>query len=392
MSSTGARTQRPARRKPLIAWVAPLAAAALAVGGGVLANNTASAQPPLPKKTPQQLLTAVAGAHVPGLSGTVSETANLGLPSLPTGGQGGPTSSSNFSDLLSGTHTLNVWSSGTDKSRIALLGTYGESDLIRNGNQAWLWSSKDKTAVHTRFNTAVPQSRRQGELPGAAGTPQQMAEQALKAIDPSTTTSVSRNVTVAGRPAYELVLTPKDSRSLVDNVTIAVDARTSVPLRVQVTADGQTKPAISVGFTKVNFSVPAAGTFNFTPPKGTKVTQHTVTAGSKADRTRARKQARQAASDTTTVGKGWTSVVISKQGAKSMTSGLPGTPGGRPGDRSGNQAGGSSQMLQALPRVSGSWGSGRLLRSALFTAVITNDGRVAVGAVRPQLVYDALQK
>ena len=375
MSSTGAENKGRPRRKPLLAWIAPLAAAALAVGGGVLADTTASAEPPLPKKTPQQLLTAVAGAEVPGLSGTVTETANLGLPSLPTGDQG-PTSSSNFSDLISGTHTLKVWTSGTDKSRIAMLGTYGESDLIRNGKQAWLWSSKDKKAVHTKYVGVTPDWRRQGEPPAGASTPQEMARQVLQAIDPSTTTSVARNVTVAGRSAYQLVLTPKDSRSLVDTVTIAVDAKTSVPLQVQVTADGQSKPAISVGFTHVDFSVPDAKTFVFDPPQGTTVTEHTVTAPDKRDRADARKRAHTQADRTKTVGTGWTTVVISRSDLKS---GMKSGPG-------------NDRMLQALPRVSGSWGSGRLLSGSLFSAVITDDGRVAVGAVRPQLLYSALQK
>lgn len=371
----------------MAAWVAPVAAAALAVGGGLLANNTASAEPPLPKKTAQQLLTAVAGANVPGLSGTVTETANLGLPSLPTSGEG-PSSSSDFSDLTSGTHTLNVWTSGTDKSRVAMLGTYGESDLIRNGNQSWLWSSKDKQAVHTQFTGSVPNSMRPGDATNAQ-TPQQLAEQALKAVDPTTTVSVSRNVTIAGRSAYELVLAPKDDRSLVNTVTIAIDAQTSIPLQVAVTADGQTKPALSAGFTKINFSVPDASTFTFNPPAGTKVTQHTVTAPSKGDRAQAKKRADDAASKTTTVGKGWTTVVITKADASSMfgqagPSGKSG-PAGRVDDRNG-------QLLQSLPRVSGSWGSGRLLSGALFSAVITDDGRIAVGAVRPGLLYSALQK
>jgi hypothetical protein len=61
--------------------------------------------------------------------------------------------------------------------------------------------------------------------------------------------------------------------------------------------------------------------------------------------------------------------------------------------KSGMKSGpGNDRMLQALPRVSGSWGSGRLLSGSLFSAVITDDGRVAVGAVRPQLLYSALQK
>lgn len=373
-------TPRTRRRRRTLAWVAPVAAAALAVGGGLLANNTASAQPPLPKKTAQQLLTDVAGANVPGLSGTVTETANLGLPSLPTSDQG-PTSSSDFSDLVSGTHTMNVWTSGTDKSRVSLMGTYGESDLIRNGNQTWLWSSKDKQAVHSTFAGKVPTQ----QAPEAQ-TPQQLAEQALKAVDPTTAVSVARNVTIAGRSAYELVLTPKDSRSLVNTVTIAIDSKTSVPLQVAVTADGQTKPSLSAGFTKINFAVPDASVFAFNPPAGTKVTQHTVTAPSKSDKAQAKKQADKAASDTTMVGKGWTSVVIMKAD-KSTFGKQPGKSGptGRVDD-------GNSQLLQSLPRVSGSWGSGRLLSGTLFSAVITNDGRVAVGAVRPELLYSALQK
>jgi hypothetical protein len=47
-------------------------------------------------------------------------------------------------------------------------------------------------------------------------------------------------------------------------------------------------------------------------------------------------------------------------------------------------------MLAALPPVRGSWGSGRLLRGTLFSAVLTGDGRVAVGAVAPSALYAAL--
>jgi hypothetical protein len=47
-------------------------------------------------------------------------------------------------------------------------------------------------------------------------------------------------------------------------------------------------------------------------------------------------------------------------------------------------------LLQSLPEVSGSWGHGRLLSTTLVTAVITDDGRVAVGAVTPERIYAAL--
>jgi hypothetical protein len=39
--------------------------------------------------------------------------------------------------------------------------------------------------------------------------------------------------------------------------------------------------------------------------------------------------------------------------------------------------------------VRGSWGSGKLLRSALVSALLTDDGRLVVGAVPPELLYAA---
>ena len=47
-------------------------------------------------------------------------------------------------------------------------------------------------------------------------------------------------------------------------------------------------------------------------------------------------------------------------------------------------------MLDLLPKVSGAWGTGHLLEGKLFSAVLTDDGRVAVGAVTPQTLYAAL--
>ena len=59
------------------------------------------------------------------------------------------------------------------------------------------------------------------------------AEAALAPIAPSTAVSLDGTASVAGRDAYELVLEPKDELTLVEEVRIAVDGETSVPLRVQ---------------------------------------------------------------------------------------------------------------------------------------------------------------
>ena len=50
------------------------------------------------------------------------------------------------------------------------------------------------------------------------------------------------------------------------------------------------------------------------------------------------------------------------------------------------------QILRQLPQVSGEWGSGRLLAGTAFSAVLTDDGRLAVGSVTPEVLYAALKK
>ena len=76
---------------------------------------------------------------------------------------------------------------------------------------------------------------------------------------------------VAGEPSYQLVLAPRDDRSLIGKVTIAIDAKYNVPLRVQVFAKGAASPAFQFGFTAIQFTSPAAANYDFTPPPGATV-------------------------------------------------------------------------------------------------------------------------
>ena len=355
----------------VLRWGVPVVAtAAVAVAAtGVL---TAQAGPTLPPKTAGQLLVDLQGAEVDGLSGTVVQNSDLGLPTLPdvgpTGGGGG---ASSLTSLLTGSHTLRVWYAGQDKQRVALLGSLGETDVVRNGTDAWLWSSESNSATHLKVPAGKAGQEHADQLP-AGVTPQQAAEKALAAIDPTTAVSTDATVSVAGRDAYELVLAPKDTRSLVGQVRLAVDAKTSVPLRVQVfgrtSGDG---PAFSVGFSSVSFEVPSAQQFRFSPPPGATVTEGSVPTGQRPTPG----QVKQAHAAGTTVGTGWTTVAV-----------LPGPTAGQGSD------GALSAFLDQLPKVSGTWGSGRLLTSALVSALLTDDGRLVVGAVPPELLYAAAGK
>jgi outer membrane lipoprotein-sorting protein len=264
-------------------WAVPAGAVALvaAVTAGSLVT-VAEASPALPPRTPAQLLAAFAAnaGTPPPLAGTVVETAALGIPQLP-----GDQNPSSILSMLSGSHTIKVWYADPAHVRLALPVPMGETDLIRNGAVAWVWQSSTDSVTRIPL-PAISGRLGPGRPPGAspdggAGspvplTPQQAAQRVLAAAGPTTSVRTGSSTTVVGQDAYQLVIAPRDSRSLIGSVVIALDAQhPGVPLRVQVFARGAAAPAFQVGYTGISFGAPPASTFDFTPPPGASV--HTVT-------------------------------------------------------------------------------------------------------------------
>ncbi|WP_051367977.1 LolA family protein [Hamadaea tsunoensis] len=387
-------------RPKWLRWLVPAAAiVATTAGAAALTTAGADAAPRLPARTAAQLLVDLQTARVDGLSGMVAQRADLGLPSLP--GLTGGGSSSDLSSLVAGTHTLRVWYSGPGSARVALLGTLGESDFITNGRDVWVWNSRDNTAVHSvRPEGTAP--ARKPDLTSVPKTPQEAADAALAAIDPTTVVTTAGPTKVAGRSAYELLLAPRDKASRIGQVTIAIDAERHVPLRVRVFARGAAEPAVEVAFTQVSFNRPGAEQFAFNPPPGAKVTDESAAdlqkkADSAAKDLTAKDQAGKAGGEPVVLGDGWTSVLAAKLPAPTKDDQAAPPKDGQPNTIRPNTAApkgplGTANLLGLvgrLPAVSGSWGSGHLLTGALFSVLLTDDGRVFAGAVDPDRLYAA---
>jgi outer membrane lipoprotein-sorting protein len=365
-------------------WAVP--AGAVVLVGGVMAGSlisVAQAAPELPSKTPAQLLAAVAGqTTAPPLTGTVVETTSLGLPSLPD--TGNPTS---LSSLLTGSHTIQVSYQDPQHYRVAVPQNMSESDLIRNGNNAWLWESNKNTVTHM----AIPVKGAKAAMaePKSSAppmTPQQAASQVLAKVGPTTTVRVDSNISVANHAAYQLVLVPKSSSSLIGEVKIAVDGQNSLPLQVQVFARGAGGPAVQVGYTSVSFVKPAAANFAFSPPAGAKVEQQTFGSGTKPS------GPNDLASGASVIGKGW--LAVADLPSSVLSSATASTPSSSPSSSSSSALGGDTgavvnALLKSGTRVSGPWGGGRLLRTSLVSMLITDNGRVFAGAVTPGVLYQA---
>ena len=370
-------------RRPHLRWAVPAAAGALILAGTVAGTVGASADAGLPPKTAEALLVELQAPQATALSGTIVATADLGLPELPTG----MGSSAELSSLVSGSHTLRVWSDGPERTRLAMIGTAQESDVVRNGRDVWMWSSTNDTADHyvlpERDTSAV--SPLPADLPR---TPQEAAALVLASLDGTTGVSTSGVDQVAGRPVYELILTPKQTDTLVARVVMAMDAETRIPLRVQVFSTAMSDPAYEVGFTSVDFSTPEARLFEFTPPPGATVTEHAAPS----------KEAMAAGSGTkpgagaspTVVGSGWSQVVIAAMPVDEAAGLAGATVGGNGGEMASSGGLDAAALLESLPRTSGTWGSGRVLNGTLFSAILTDDGRIAIGAVTPQTLGAAL--
>lgn len=377
----------PGRRKAS-RYLVPLAVAGVAAGTiGLVPALAASGDPDLPKITAQELIEKIAASDTEQLSGTVKITTDLGLPALdtlagslagPDGGEGGAGSSADpqarLTELASGTHTLRIAADGPDRQKISILRDSDEYSLIHNGDEMWGYDSASNEVFHAQedgkgeHGPGSSAEKRGEDLPA---TPKELADEVLKASEGTTSITVGGTAKVAGRDAYKLVVKPEQKGSTVGAVTIAVDAETGTPLKFTLTPSSGGKAVVDAGFTKVDFSRPAASTFAFTPPKGAKVTEADSLEGEK----NAREEFEGGLADFAgpdVIGEGWTSIARIE------------APGGAEGKapEKGDAPAEAQQFLDAFgDKVTGKFGKGTVFSTRLVNALMTDDGTVYVGAV-----------
>jgi len=260
-------------------------AAALVLGSIGVFRGRADAAPALqPVGAHELLASAIRAAAVPfTISGDVTSSVDIGLPASLSGlggGTAGPVA------MLLGTQHYKVWRS-PDGVRLAHLSDFGEQVAVANASEAWFWDSNGMRAVHLSkdaVGTAGGSKAWFGPLVGSrSGMPQMdpstLAAAALLGVSPYADVAVAQTAVVAGRPVYDLVLTPTSPDTLIGSIAVSIDAATRLPLQLAITAKGANAPAIQIGFTSVSFDPIEASVFTFTPPTGAAVTTPTPPTG-----------------------------------------------------------------------------------------------------------------
>ncbi|MFJ9949236.1 outer membrane lipoprotein carrier protein LolA [Kitasatospora sp. NPDC091207] len=426
---------RSGRRTAVRVAVPVAVAAVIAAGVGLVPALADDSAPDLPTLTAEQVVAKALGSQAQTLSGTVSVSADLGVPSqllaaagggiggaarsapgagagAPGSGSGssGPGSSGPGSDsgtssaaapeaklaaLLDGEHTLRVSVDGPDRQRVGLIENLAGYELVHNGDQFWAWDSATNEALHLTGAQGARPEGRPGKAPltGVPTTPQEVARQFLAAGAGTTAVTVDGTANVAGQKAYRLSVKPTQSGSTIGEVRIAVAADNGVPLAVVVKgSDGGT--VLDIHFTEVSFAKPAAKTFEFVAPKGAKVTEGKAGGKAPALSEEAVKGApgeQDAAGipgrvdGPNVIGEGWTAVLTATLPTGDVTVPAEGKQG-----RHGKGGPAGPQNPAGLAKALGKpVAGGSLISTKVLNVLVTDDGRVFAGAVTLPVLQSA---
>ncbi|MFI2366226.1 outer membrane lipoprotein carrier protein LolA [Promicromonospora sp. NPDC019610] len=391
------------RTKALVA-----AGSGIAVGLGGLALTALPAgaddDPVLPTIDAEQLVTSALEATPPAFDGVAEVSNELGLPAVPG------------ADALD-FESVRVFHDGAESARVQVERPTSELTFVKNADEAWAYDSQENSARHLTWDDAdlaaarehaEAQAAQHAEARGHAearmADPSQAATELIEHLRPTSDIVVDGTARVADRAAYELVLTPKPSeKTLLREVTVAIDEQTRVPLRFDVYANGRSEPVLSLGFTEFQVGAQDAGLFEFTPPAGADV--ETTDAGdvAQAHGEHAGQAGKPGGPEKlTTVGDGWDAVLVGTVPADALGRDLAGS--GADGGAAGSEgflggagsAGGEQDVAGLLAQigrpVSGEFGSGSYVRIAVGGAIVTDDGQFAAGAVPRQVLVDALDQ
>jgi outer membrane lipoprotein-sorting protein len=168
-----------------------------------------------------------------------------------------------LADLFSERTTMRVWWRGPTDNRVDVVTPSGETGTHTGPGASWTWEYERATATRTAatpFALPAPPDL----LPSSIGR---------RLVSEATPGELSRTAArrVAGRNALGLRITPSESASSVRYVDVWVDARSGLPLQVQVVGREAGRTALDTRFLDLALTRPDAATTAFTPPYGATV-------------------------------------------------------------------------------------------------------------------------
>ena len=136
----------------------------------------------------------------------------------------------------------------------------GDTQLLLDGNKALVYDAADGTAYSAILPTVgVPQLAR-SSLEGASTL--------IDSISDDAAISHPRPTVTGGRPAYALRIAPTHDGGLVRSASLAVDAETGTPLRLDLFGVGQSDPLLEFALSDISYGEIEPSVFRLKLPFG----------------------------------------------------------------------------------------------------------------------------
>ncbi len=222
-------------------WIPSISVPAVIALGAVAVPLQANAVD-LPDLSAAEVMVLMQKGEVLEFSGTIVKVSEMGLPSLEFSSmvsedmadQMAEKMPAEFADfvpaviesntltqameLVSGTHTMRVYVSGKDKLRAQILDPMSQRDLIVNGAEFWVYDAKTATATTGTIDMEIDpekQATAEQEIRTYAdsialdlSSPEAIANYLVDMIDETSTVEIGKDHNVAGRSAYQLIISP----------------------------------------------------------------------------------------------------------------------------------------------------------------------------------------
>jgi outer membrane lipoprotein-sorting protein/anti-sigma factor RsiW len=252
--------------RTLTLWVRTASTARLVAVGAAIAVvfvaanafaalDTGGAKPPPPATLAELTLSELGSSGPEGISAnfryvnSLVPTTSL-IPQASAGGSSLP--------LVTGADGR-LWYSG-GRLRLEFQTRQGDTQLVVHGTHALMYDASDGTA----FAATLPSIATLGGLrTGLAG-----ATQLLGRLRSSLHISQPVPGVTAGRPSYTVQLAPVERSGLLTRVSLAVDADTGTPLRLEVYGRGQQKPLVEFALSNIRYGPVDPSVFKLQLPFG----------------------------------------------------------------------------------------------------------------------------
>jgi hypothetical protein len=252
--------------RTLTLWVRTASTARLVAVGAAIAVvfvaanafaalDTGGAKPPPPATLAELTLSELGSSEPEGISAnfryvnSLVPTTSL-IPQASAGGSSLP--------LVTGADGRLWYSAG--RLRLEFQTRQGDTQLVVHGTHALMYDASDGTA----FAATLPSIATLGGLrTGLAG-----ATQLLGRLRSSLRISQPVPGVTAGRPSYTVQLAPVERSGLLTRVSLAVDADTGTPLRLEVYGRGQGKPLVAFALSNIRYGPVDPSVFKLQLPFG----------------------------------------------------------------------------------------------------------------------------